>query len=597
MAVFSKVAMTTLGLNLYAKVQAGAALNFTRMQIGSGQLPAGNDPAAQTALITPIAYFAINSISPNLNTAHIKGIFENTLISVSTYTCELGLFATDPTLGEILYAYANALTQGDTIPPYTSGPLSKQYQLNAAIGNSTSTTATIPAGTYIPVSDKGIASGVATLDTNTLVPLVQIPVLPATKLANGAATDTVIGNRTIDDTIVAAAGTDTPTGLWSKLANMIKGITGKANWYTPPVVSMETLNTTTPKVSTANVTYYVLKTGSDSNTGLTNTAGGAFLTIAKAVSMIPQIVNHTYVVSVGIGIYAEAVALSGFSGRGSINIVGGVSFADAANYVVTSIFMGNSTITMQLNFFQAMQTGGSSFQANGCPKVVIIGCDAGAGAAPYGFALYTSSAQLVGCGGSNKSNGVVYANSNSWVALRDWNGGTGNPYGAVSDYCSIIIPVGAQPPNPSGPNGGIINPWGDSTTASRSAVQVFSNTTQSILAGTTTKVILGSGVYDNLGEFTASRFTAKKAGIYLISGIMSVSGLTAGTSNLIVFIYKNGTNVAHNPLITIVSSTGVNFSFTDSLALVAGDYVELYIQTSTTSTVNGNTYFQIMQGA
>ncbi|WP_138756541.1 hypothetical protein [Paenibacillus sinopodophylli] len=58
----------------------------------------------------------------------------------------------------------------------------------------------------------------------------------------GSATDTVIGNRTIDDTVTAATGADTPTRLWSKLANMIKAITGKAIWYIPPVKSIEQLN-------------------------------------------------------------------------------------------------------------------------------------------------------------------------------------------------------------------------------------------------------------------------------------------------------------------------------------------------------------------
>lgn len=58
-----------------------------------------------------------------------------------------------------------------------------------------------------------------------------------------SATDTVIGSRTIDDTVVAAAGADTPTRLWSKLAYMIKSITGKASWFTAPAISLETVNT------------------------------------------------------------------------------------------------------------------------------------------------------------------------------------------------------------------------------------------------------------------------------------------------------------------------------------------------------------------
>ncbi|WP_337102315.1 hypothetical protein [Paenibacillus sp. YIM B09110] len=58
-----------------------------------------------------------------------------------------------------------------------------------------------------------------------------------------SATDTVIGTRTIDDTITAAAGADTPTRLWSKLANVIKGVMGTANWYTLPSMTIAAIIT------------------------------------------------------------------------------------------------------------------------------------------------------------------------------------------------------------------------------------------------------------------------------------------------------------------------------------------------------------------
>ncbi|MGO4693928.1 pyocin knob domain-containing protein [Paenibacillus sp. 2TAB26] len=58
-----------------------------------------------------------------------------------------------------------------------------------------------------------------------------------------SATDPVIGTRTIDDTITAAAGADTPTRLWSKLANMIKGVTGSGNWYTLPSMTITAIIT------------------------------------------------------------------------------------------------------------------------------------------------------------------------------------------------------------------------------------------------------------------------------------------------------------------------------------------------------------------
>lgn len=69
------------------------------------------------------------------------------------------------------------------------------------------------------------------------------PKITSTGLANGAATDTVIGNRTITDTLTAVAAADTPTNLFSKLGYMIKSITGKSNWYTLPAITLEAINT------------------------------------------------------------------------------------------------------------------------------------------------------------------------------------------------------------------------------------------------------------------------------------------------------------------------------------------------------------------
>jgi hypothetical protein len=63
-------------------------------------------------------------------------------------------------------------------------------------------------------------------------------------LADGIVSDAKMGTRTIDDTNALASETGTPTQLWSRLANMVKQITGKSTWRTAPVISLETANTT-----------------------------------------------------------------------------------------------------------------------------------------------------------------------------------------------------------------------------------------------------------------------------------------------------------------------------------------------------------------
>lgn len=63
------------------------------------------------------------------------------------------------------------------------------------------------------------------------------------------------------------------------------------------------------EVLTADRTYYVRTDGSDSNTGLANTAGGAFLTIQKACDVASAIVTagYTLTISIGDGAYGEEV--------------------------------------------------------------------------------------------------------------------------------------------------------------------------------------------------------------------------------------------------------------------------------------------------
>ncbi|TDF92157.1 hypothetical protein [Paenibacillus piri] len=62
-------------------------------------------------------------------------------------------------------------------------------------------------------------------------------------LAEGAATDAAIGNRTVDDTKVPAGNSGSPTSLFSWLAHMVKSVTGKSNWSTPPATTLEAANT------------------------------------------------------------------------------------------------------------------------------------------------------------------------------------------------------------------------------------------------------------------------------------------------------------------------------------------------------------------
>jgi len=77
---------------------------------------------------------------------------------------------------------------------------------------------------------------------------------------------------------------------------------------------------------TAGRNYYVRTDGSDSNNGLANTAGGAFLTIQKAIDTIWKTIDtqgFSVAVNVGAGTFTGTVAAySEHVGGGSISIIG-----------------------------------------------------------------------------------------------------------------------------------------------------------------------------------------------------------------------------------------------------------------------------------
>jgi len=74
----------------------------------------------------------------------------------------------------------------------------------------------------------------------------------------------------------------------------------------------------------ANRSYYVRTDGSDSNTGLANTAGGAFLTIQKAIDTAAalDLSIHSVAINVADGTYTGAIVLKSYVGVGPISIVG-----------------------------------------------------------------------------------------------------------------------------------------------------------------------------------------------------------------------------------------------------------------------------------
>jgi hypothetical protein len=120
---------------------------------------------------------------------------------------------------------------------------------------------------------------------------------------------------------------------------------------------------------TADRTYYVRTDGSDSNTGLTNTAGGAFLTIQKAVDVVTGTLDiglaYTVTISVAAGTYAEFYAYP-FVGSGVLTIHGDTT--TPSNVVIVppadtpAIFIGGSwSGSLNIGGFELNPSGSSEF--------------------------------------------------------------------------------------------------------------------------------------------------------------------------------------------------------------------------------------------
>lgn len=184
MAAFPKMTLTNAGQALQTKVLAGETLTFTRIALGDGQLN-GQPIAPLTALISQKATVEVDSVRVvNTTTAQVAGFFSNADISTGFWWRETGVFAQDPDVGEILYGYTNAGDAGDYIPTVADTRIEKYIYCSIAVASATTVDITIPSSdTYIPVSQKGAAGGVATLDSGGKVPEDQLPDLVAQKVS------------------------------------------------------------------------------------------------------------------------------------------------------------------------------------------------------------------------------------------------------------------------------------------------------------------------------------------------------------------------------------------------------------------------------
>ncbi|MDR7318926.1 phage tail protein [Brevibacillus nitrificans] len=116
MGQFNATILTEKGLSLQMKAQMGIArLQFTRIGIGDGyaSVPLETlDELVNELMSLPILEIKLTGEGQS----QVKAAFSNTGLASGIYVREIGLFANDPDVGEILYSVANAGSFADYLP-------------------------------------------------------------------------------------------------------------------------------------------------------------------------------------------------------------------------------------------------------------------------------------------------------------------------------------------------------------------------------------------------------------------------------------------------------------------------------------------------
>lgn len=245
MAQFN-VTLTNGGAGVLAKCIGGKQLVFTKMSMGDGRYSGQSQDAA--ALVSVKANLTIAKITVKDGTATIRSVLQYKSVETGFTWREIGLFARDPdTQAEVLYAYGNAGEQGDYIPGSSEATLDEKIiNIRAMISSAANVTAVIdeslvfatqqdlsahedntnihvtaeqkaswdaketPEGAQakadqakadaeaasIPLTAKGQANGVASLDGTGKVPSAQLPAMDYDPAGSAATVQTNLDAHT-----------------------------------------------------------------------------------------------------------------------------------------------------------------------------------------------------------------------------------------------------------------------------------------------------------------------------------------------------------------------------------------------------------------
>ena len=162
MSGFDVNAITDAGSLLIAKVMASSgSITFTRIVMGDGYMPSSQVPEHMTAVVSPKATMEITKCEVTGNgAAVVGGRYDNSEQSQDFEWRELGLYARDPDLGEILYSYGNTGESAETIPAGGGATaIEKLIDVVTYVGNDVTVTAEfmpyiVPSADEITITNK-----------------------------------------------------------------------------------------------------------------------------------------------------------------------------------------------------------------------------------------------------------------------------------------------------------------------------------------------------------------------------------------------------------------------------------------------------------
>lgn len=227
---------------------------------------------------------------------------------------------------------------------------------------------------------------------------------------------------TVDYVIEAVDANGSPSGDWEagigtySAANTLTRTTVKESSNSDALVSFAAGNkkvfiapsatraTWAREKLTSSRTYYVRTDGSDSNNGLANTSGGAFLTIQKAIDVIADTLDinrQTVTVQLADGTYTSGATMRSLVGSNLITIQGNNSTPSNVVVSTTSSNCFTSSIPGATLYVKDMKlqttTSGICVQATNGGFVSVNNIDFGAAATSHMYSTVTgSTVQVVG---------------------------------------------------------------------------------------------------------------------------------------------------------------------------------------------------------